>query len=78
MEKVITEIEEKMIHLLDDKEMEVLHNVLMSTLKNLTMTAKQGDMDNLQEELDYCNMFIYAKKVEGCSPKSIKLELKKQ
>lgn len=72
MEKIIIEIEEKMIHLLDDKEMEVLHNVLMSTLKNLTMTAKQGDMDNLQEELDYCNMFIYAKKVEGCSLKSIK------
>lgn len=72
MEKVITEIEEKMTHILDNKEMEELHNVLICTLKNLTMISKQSDLDNLEEEFDYCNMFIYAKKVEGCSPKSIK------
>lgn len=72
MEKVITEIEGKMTHLLDNKEMEELHNVLICTLKNLTMISKQSDMDNLEEEFDYCNMFIYAKKVEGCSTKSIK------
>jgi len=72
LEKVITEIEGKMTHLLDNKEMEELHNVLICTLKNLTMISKQSDMDNLEEEFDYCNMFIYAKKVEGCSTKSIK------
>lgn len=71
MEKLIIEIEQRMIKLLDNSQMEGLHNVLTNTFKGLSITKKE-ETTNSHDEVNYCDMFIYAKKVEGCSPKSIK------
>lgn len=65
MEKLIKEIEQNMVNLLNHNQMEELHNVLCEVLKN-------NLNNNIDEELNYCEMFIYAKKVEGCSNKSLK------
>lgn len=72
MEKLIIEIEQRMIRLLDNSEMEELHNVLTDTFMGLSIIKKEETTINSHDEVNYCNMFIYAKKVEGCSPKSIK------
>lgn len=68
MEKFITEIEQKMANLLNSIQMQQLHNVLTNALQNININ---GCIES-EDELEYCDMFIYAKKVEGCSPKSIK------
>ncbi|TQO58107.1 site-specific tyrosine recombinase/integron integrase [Paraclostridium bifermentans] len=65
MEKLIKEIEQNMVNLLNYNQMEELHNVLCEVLKN-------NLKNNTNEDLNYCEMFIYAKKVEGCSNKSLK------
>ncbi|MCE9674425.1 tyrosine-type recombinase/integrase [Paraclostridium bifermentans] len=65
MEKLIKEIEQNMVNLLNYNQMEELHNVLCEVLKN-------NLKNNTDEDLNYCEMFIYAKKVEGCSNKSLK------
>ncbi|MEG1411668.1 MAG: tyrosine-type recombinase/integrase [Terrisporobacter sp.] len=64
MKKIITEIEQSMVNFLDNSQMEQLHNVLSKVLDN--------NIDNTVKEENYCEMFIYAKKVEGCSNKTIK------
>ncbi|SFJ10890.1 Site-specific recombinase XerD [Terrisporobacter glycolicus] len=71
MEKLIIEIEQRMTKLLDNSQMEGLHNVLTNTFKGLSITKKE-ETTNSHDKVNYCDMFIYAKKVEGCSPKSIK------
>ncbi|WP_250674267.1 site-specific tyrosine recombinase/integron integrase [Paraclostridium ghonii] len=65
MEKLIKEIEQNMVNLLNYNQMEELHHVLCEVLKN-------NLKNNTNEDLNYCEMFIYAKKVEGCSNKSLK------
>lgn len=72
MEKIIIEIEQGMINFLDNKEMEELHRVLTKSLRGLTITKEQNEKIYLEDDVDYCEMFIYAKKVEGCSEKTIK------
>lgn len=71
MNELISEIEQGMVSLLDNMEMEELHKVLINSLKGLTITERK-EKEKLQEDTDYCNMFICAKRVEGCSEKSIK------
>lgn len=71
MEKLIIEIEQRMIKLLDNRQMEELHKVLTDTFRELSIIKKE-ETTNSHDEVNYCDMFIYAKKVEGCSPKSIK------
>lgn len=70
MEQIIVEIEQGMVNLLDNMEMEELHNVLVNTLCGLTIIENKNNK-NLYEK-DYCEMFICAKRVEGCSEKTIK------
>lgn len=72
MEKYIMEIEQNMVNLLDNMEMEKLHSVLINTFIGLTIIENKNKEDTLDKELNYCDMFIYAKKVEGCSIRSIK------
>lgn len=71
VERLITDIEQGMIKILDNKEMEELHNVLLNTLCGLTILDEKTNRDST-EECKYCEMFICAKRVEGCSEKSIK------
>ena len=65
--KLITEIEQKMQSTLDNKQMSELHQVLISVLSTI------GD-DNTEEETEksLLEAFLAAKKVEGCSDKSLR------
>jgi site-specific recombinase XerD len=65
--KIITEIEQKMQSTLDNKQMSELHQVLITVLSSL------GD-DNTDEETErvLLEAFLAAKKVEGCSDKSLR------
>ncbi len=60
--EIIQEIESLMADVLDNRQLEYLHNVLM---KKLTI-------DNEQDDKDYLAYFIAAKRVEGCSDKTIR------
>ncbi|SNV87608.1 site-specific tyrosine recombinase/integron integrase [Clostridium cochlearium] len=72
MEKLIIEIEQEMIHLLNNMQMEELHNVLLRKLHGVAFIAKANNKNLENEEVNYCNLFICAKRVEGCSGKSLK------
>lgn len=72
MNELIVEIEQGMVSLLDNMEMEELHKVLVNSLKGVTITECKEKEHMQEEEADYCDMFICAKRVEGCSEKSIK------
>lgn len=69
MEKLIKEIQREMSYYLSIKQMEQLEKVLRKTLQE-----KEFKIINEAnyEEKDYCDLFICAKKVEGCSERSIK------
>lgn len=70
MEQIITLIEENMINFLDNIQMKELHNVLLNTLCGLTIIENENSENSFKK--DYCDMFICAKRVEGCSEKSLK------
>jgi len=72
MEKVITEIEQSMIGLLNNMQMEELHKVLLLKLQGLKFKYEDSDRNLYDDKTDYCYIFISAKRVEGCSEKSIK------
>ncbi|BDR76570.1 site-specific tyrosine recombinase/integron integrase [Clostridium tetani] len=72
MEKLIIEIEQEMINLLNNMQMEELHKVLLKKLHGLALIVKANNKNLENEEVDYCNLFICAKGVEGCSEKSLK------
>ncbi|PRR79237.1 Tyrosine recombinase XerC [Clostridium liquoris] len=72
MEKLIIEIEQGMINLLNNMQMEELHKVLLKKLQGLTFIDEANNKNLENKEVDYCNIFICAKQVEGCSEKSIK------
>lgn len=69
VEKLITEIEQRMAYLLDDRQMEELQKILVNILSKLECN---NDKLYLEKERDYLKIFICAKQVEGCSDKSIK------
>lgn len=70
MEQIITLIEENMVNFLDNIQMKELHNVLLNTLCGLTIIENENSENSFKK--DYCDMFICAKRVEGCSEKSLK------
>lgn len=72
MEKLVVEIEQEMIKLLNNAQIEKLHEVLVKHLDGLTFVDETADKKTANEDVDYCNIFICAKQVEGCSEKSIK------
>ena len=65
--KIITEIEQKMQSTLDNKQMSELHQVLVTVLSSL-------ESDNSEEKTERAllDAFLSAKKVEGCSDKSLR------
>lgn len=64
-QSVIVSIEQEMLHSLSNQQLEELHNVLT---KYLSGTA----LDTNENEEDYVSLFLSAKRVEGCSEKTIK------
>lgn len=72
MEKLIVEIEQGMANLLNNMQMEELHKILLKSLQGIMFVEESNKKILKDNEVDYCNFFICAKRVEGCSEKSIK------
>lgn len=72
-DKLITEIQTNMAHLLDNAQMEELRRVLTHSLRNAEITErKASDAQGATENGGLLDVFIAAKRVEGCSEKSLK------
>ncbi|MEG0181144.1 MAG: tyrosine-type recombinase/integrase [Clostridium sp.] len=64
MENIINNIKLEMIGILNNSQMDALNKVLVKNLYSVSNSCK--------EEKNYCNLFLCAKQIEGCSEKSIK------
>lgn len=71
-QNVIQKIEQEMLQFLDNKQLQRLHLTLVSNLEPIFEHNKQDQVkQDLTDQL--FNEFISAKRVEGCSSKTIKL-----
>ncbi len=72
--QIIAEIEQNMLPYLDNAQMEQLHYVLSHTLWNVEISINKDK--SIQKDImtneDYLNLFTSAKKVEGCSEKTLR------
>jgi integrase/recombinase XerD len=72
-DKLITEIQVSMASILTLTQLEELRRVLTNSLHNLEITTKQAQQpQGIVENQGLHQMFISAKRVEGCSEKSLK------
>ena len=72
--RIITDIEQGMQGFLDNAQMKQLHEVLSHVLYGVEIVKTDGS-STLQEEFDNHSLlttFLSAKKVEGCSGKTLK------
>ena len=67
-QELIAEIEQQMLKVLDNGQMEMLHRTLEACLSGyeIECTAKKSE-----DTTDYVRLFIAAKRIEGCSEKSL-------
>ena len=71
MEYIIKTVEQRMVKILNNFQMEELHKELVKALQELKLSG--DDVNNRYVgQINYCEIFICAKRVEGCSEKSIK------
>ena len=68
-EKVIKEIEQKMASILNNEQKEKLKEVLLYTFYNIEVTSIKDEL--VEDTIDYAKMFIAAKRIEGCSEKTL-------
>ena len=73
-EQIISEITRQMLPHLDNAQMEHLMEVLQHCLwtVEITMTDEGGKSENKETNSDLLTMFLSAKRVEGCSEKTLK------
>lgn len=72
-DKLITEIQTSMAHLLNNTQIEELRRVLTNSLHNLEVSeCKSPNLQEGVENKELLNVFIAAKRIEGCSEKSLK------
>ena len=64
--QIIEKIEQKMAMHLDDAQKEILHNTLVQCMLEETVEECESDMQG------YLKIFLAAKRVEGCSEKTIR------
>ena len=69
-EKLISEIIREMLPLLDNKQLRKLKNTLETYFFDKSIKVSQ-DVNTEKEELDYLEIFLSAKKIEGCSEKTL-------
>lgn len=69
-EKIISEIIREMLPALDNEQLRKLKNTLEIYLYNVSIEAKQ-EADKQEEELNYLEVFLSAKRIEGCSEKTL-------
>lgn len=72
--QLISEITRQMLPYLDNAQMEHLQDVLQHTLWNLQITPSEDSNVNFERETnaELLNMFLSAKRVEGCSDKTLR------
>ena len=68
-EKVIKEIEQKMASILNNEQKEKLKEVLLYTFYNIEVTSIKEEL--VEDTTDYAKMFIAAKRIEGCSERTL-------
>ena len=68
-EKVIKEIEQKMASILNNEQKEKLKKVLLYTFYNIEVTSIKDEL--VADTTDYAKMFIAAKRIEGCSERTL-------
>lgn len=69
-EKIISEIISEMLPSLDNEQLRKLKNTLEAYFYNLSIEVRQ-ESDSEKEELDYLEVFLSAKRIEGCSEKTL-------
>ena len=67
---LITEIEQKMLKKIDNYQLEALHDVLMQVFKNIVFIETE-DTDQSLDNAEMLKEFLSAKRIEGCSEKSL-------
>jgi hypothetical protein len=68
-EKIIKEIEQKMASILNNEQKEKLKEVLLYTFYNIEVTSIKDEL--VEDTTDYSKMFIAAKRIEGCSERTL-------
>lgn len=68
---IITEIEQNMLRILDNAQLSVLHNVLDSVLDKVTILSEATYIDEIDNNPSVIECFISAKRIEGCSEKTL-------
>ena len=68
-EKVIKEIEQKMASILNNEQKEKLKEVLLYIFYNIEVTSIKDEL--VEDTIDYAKMFIAAKRIEGCSERTL-------
>ena len=67
--KLISEIISSMLPMLDNEQLKRLKEVLEGCLNNVTIAEEDKMTD--REKVDYLDIFLSAKKIEGCSDKTL-------
>lgn len=68
---VIADIEQFMAGVLNNEQLERLHSVLVKVLFDKNIVPEEQVKVSGAEEMDYLALFLAAKKVEGCSERTI-------
>ena len=69
-EQLITEIQRKMLPYLNNEQLMHLRDAMAETLEGATITY-DGRSNSVAEETDAVEAFITAKRIEGCSEKTL-------
>ena len=69
--ELITNIEQAMLKKLDNAQLQALHEVLVKTFRCVTV-AVVADTEKEPDNADMLSEFLSAKRIEGCSEKSLK------
>ena len=69
--ELITNIEQAMLKKLDNAQLQALHDVLVKTFRCVTVTVV-ADTEKEPDNADMLSEFLSAKRIEGCSEKSLK------
>lgn len=68
---IINQVIQEMLPYLNNAQTEQLQKVLQHTLYNVKIVENKNH-DNIHDELDLVELFLSAKRIEGCSEKSLK------
>ena len=71
-QEFITEITQQMLPYLDNMELEQLQKVLKVALQNFEIIRAEKDTEQEFSNLNFMELFLSAKRVEGCSEKTLK------